>query len=170
MAAKHSRWYVVYCKPREEARAWENLHRQGFTCYLPTLRVEKRRHGRPVRAEEPLFPRYLFIQLDEVEQNWAPIRSTRGVLGLVRFHDDPLPVPEEVVERIQAQLTVEQSLVRGLAPGDRVCMTEGPFARLEAIFLARDGADRAVLLMEILQCEQTLNVPITSVRKVCAIG
>lgn len=34
---------------------------------------------------ESLFPGYLFIQLDQLNDNWHPIRSTRGVNQLVTF-------------------------------------------------------------------------------------
>jgi transcriptional antiterminator RfaH len=164
-AAKHPRWYVVYCKAREDARALQNLERQGFRCYFPTLSVERLRQGRRVRVQEALFPRYLFIQLDEVGQNWAPIRSTRGVLQLVRFHEDPVPIGEEIIARIRERLTAERPSVPYLTPGEHVRITEGAFAHLEAIFLAQDGKERVVLLMNILQREQTLSFPLTSVRK-----
>ena len=72
------RWYVVQCKAREDRRALEHLERQGFGCYRPTLAVEKRRLGRKVERQEPLFPRYLFIRLSEIDSNWYPIRSTEG--------------------------------------------------------------------------------------------
>ena len=35
-----SGWYVVSTKPRQEARALENLGNQGCDCFLPTLVVE----------------------------------------------------------------------------------------------------------------------------------
>lgn len=164
-ATKNPQWYVVYCKAREDGRAHGNLERQGFTCYFPTLSVEKLRNGRRIQVQEPLFPRYLFIQLDEVGQNWAPIRSTRGVLRLVRFHDCPVPVNEEIIERIRERLAAERPPVPYLTAGERVCIAEGAFAHLDAIFVASDGEERVVLLMNILQREQTLSFPIASVRK-----
>lgn len=54
-------WYLVHTKPRQEKCALENLHRQGYQCYLPTLPSEKLRQGLLTVADEPLFPRYLFI-------------------------------------------------------------------------------------------------------------
>jgi transcriptional antiterminator RfaH len=116
-------------------------------------------------VHEALFPRYLLIQLDELGENWAPIRSTRGVLHLVRFHDYPVPVGGEIIARIRERLAAERPSVSYLTPGERVCITEGAFAYLEAIFLAQDGEERVVLLMNILQQEQTLSFPMASVRK-----
>ena len=58
-------WYLVHTKPRQEKCALENLQRQGFHCYLPTLPSEKIRQGVLMVADEPLFPRYLFIRLGQ---------------------------------------------------------------------------------------------------------
>ena len=38
-------WYLVHTKPRQEGLALENLERQGYECYLPTLPSEKLRQG-----------------------------------------------------------------------------------------------------------------------------
>lgn len=164
-STSYPRWYVIYCKPREDARALEHLERQGFTCFFPTLGVEKFRHGRKITVQEPLFPRYFFIHLDDVSDNWAPIRSTRGVLQLVRFNDYPLAVADQLIQDIQARLKTEQPRVPYLQPGDTVLIAEGPFAHLEAIFIANDGEARVMLLMNILQTEQALSFPLASVRK-----
>jgi transcriptional antiterminator RfaH len=159
------RWYVAQCKPREDARALENLERQGFTCYRPTLKVEKLRQGRRFGVLEALFPGYLFIKLDETHDNWHSIRSTRGVMQLVRFNEYPVPVRDEIIEGIRRRLCVERPFVPYLRPGERVRVTAGPFAPVEAIFLAYDGEARVVLLMNILHQEQRLIFPMASVRK-----
>ncbi|MBD3646261.1 MAG: transcriptional activator RfaH, partial [Pseudomonadales bacterium] len=76
-------WYVVQCKPNQDARAQENLNNQAFETFRPLARVRRRCRGQLKSAIESLFPRYLFIHLDEQEEDWGPIRSTRGVANLV---------------------------------------------------------------------------------------
>ena len=159
------RWYVIQCKRREEFRAREHLERQEFSCYLPTLAVEKRRNNRKIDAREPLFPGYVFIQLDDVSDNWHPIRSTRGVIRIVRFGEHPLPVQDKIVEIIRQRLAGDPPRVPYLQPGERVVVTEGCFADLEAIFVANDGDERVMLLMDILKSEQHLSFPAVNVRK-----
>lgn len=164
------RWYVIQCKPRQDRRALENLQRQGYSCYHPTLKVEKLRHGRKVDVlQEALFPGYLFIQLDTIRDNWSPIRSTRGVSQIVRVRDQPVPVGNEIVESIQRRLEGRELRIPCFRPGDRVLITEGCFAQLEAIFVANDGAERVTLLLSILHREQALSFPVSGVRK-CANG
>ena len=94
-------WFVVHTKPRQEQRALENLQRQGFAAWLPMLSVEKFRRGRLEKVIEPMFSRYLFIQLDKVTSNWSPIRSTMGVSKLVTFGNLPAAVPPEIVDALR---------------------------------------------------------------------
>jgi transcriptional antiterminator RfaH len=129
------------------------------------LTVEKVRFGSKIDVKEPLFPSYLFINLDQGSDNWHPIRSTRGVIRIVRFNEYPVPIRGEIVEAIHKRLAEERLRVPYLQPGERVRITEGCFADVEAIFIANDGMQRVVLLMNILHREQTLCFPITSVRK-----
>ncbi len=68
-----SRWYVAQTHPRAEAKAAEQLSRQGFQAYLPQY-LKRRRHGRRVETvTAPLFPRYLFVSVDLATQRWLTI-------------------------------------------------------------------------------------------------
>jgi len=89
-----SRWYAIHTKPRQEETALAHLERQGFDCHLPRARERRRARHRYALVTLPLFPRYLFARLDLATQNTAPIRSTQGVVGLVRFGLDPAPLPK----------------------------------------------------------------------------
>ncbi len=90
-------WYLIYTKPRQERYARENLERQGYEVYLPLMKDRRRRKGRYVEIVDALFPRYLFIHLDQDTDNWSPIRSTFGVSGLVYFGFKPARVASDFV-------------------------------------------------------------------------
>ena len=90
--------------------------------------VEKIRRGRIVQVTEPMFSRYLFIQLDAVSSNWAPIRSTLGVSRLVSFGSVPASVPDELIEALRN--TPAQEPQRLLAPGEKVLFVDGPLQGL----------------------------------------
>lgn len=59
------RWFAAHTKPRKEAVAEEHLRRQSYTVYYPRLFETKRRNGSWRQVIEPLFLRYLFVQLTE---------------------------------------------------------------------------------------------------------
>ena len=77
-------WYAIQTKPRQEAIAQLHLQRQRFETYLPQILLRKCKRDKWTKIVEPLFPRYLFIHIDPDENNLAPVRSTRGVTGLVQ--------------------------------------------------------------------------------------
>jgi len=159
-----ARWYLIQCRPQQDERALQNLERQRYECYAPSQAVERWRNGRRCAVSEPLFPGYLFIHLDRVNDNWQPIRSTRGVNGIVSFHGEPPAVPDEIIEGIRARLSAA-ALTPRFRPGERVQVAEGPFAEIEAIFIATKGEERVILLLDILQQEQRLSFPASSVVK-----
>jgi len=96
-------WYLIQTKPKQEFRAQENLNYQGYTTFLPTLKVQKLKKNTVEVHEDPLFDRYLFIQLDQVQSNWFPIKSTLGVHQIVRFgiHVEPAIVPDPLIEELR---------------------------------------------------------------------
>lgn len=146
-------WYVVNTKARQEQVAQAHLERQSFRTHVPLVRAERRRRGRWQAELEPLFPGYLFIRFDVNTQSSAPIRSTRGVIGVVRFGGRPAPVPEGLVETLidSAHLTTTAGTRTDLfQPGTDVTVADGPFAGLLGTVEKASSAERVHLLLEIL--------------------
>lgn len=143
-------WYLLYAKPRQEKLALQNLQNQAYEVYLPLVQVEKIRQGVRSLVEEALFPRYLFVRLDEVgSQSWAPIRSTAGVSQLVKFGSRFAQVSQELVVWVQEQAKGVK-LTSEISEGELVSITEGPFRGMDAIFKTYDGEKRAILLLNLL--------------------
>ena len=158
-----ARWYLVQCKPRQEVRAEQNLRNQLFPCYCPQHTVEKIRYGKRTVIQQPLFPGYLFINLCRVNDSWHSIRSTRGVLRLVTFADQPLAVPDGIIEDLRARLaTVEGKPL--FQKGEPVTLIQGPFKDLDAVFCKADGEERAIVLLNLLHRQQELRVPLKALK------
>ncbi len=160
-SAGTSRWYLLQSRPRQELRAEQNLRNQRFSCYCPQHSVERLRGGKRAVIQQPLFPGYLFINLCKLSDNWHSIRSTRGVLRLVTFANEPLPVADEVISDLQARLAEvgSQPLFREGMP---VTLIDGPFKDMDAVFCKADGEDRAVVLLNLLSRQQQMEVPLKS--------
>lgn len=153
MSEAVKKWYLVYAKPRQEQVARTNLERQGYETYLPLSRETKRRRGKATEVITPLFPRYLFIHLDSQTDDWGPIRSTLGVVSLVRFAHQPAQVPDDLVAALRAREDTEGlvAVPRDVFKrGGRVRITDGSFMGYEGIFLAPTGRDRVVILLDIM--------------------
>ncbi len=157
-------WYCVQTKPRSEIRALEHLERQQFECLLPRIRRPARasRTHRLSSVIEPLFPRYLFVHADPSRQSLAPIRSTCGVIGLVRFANQPARVPDQIIERLcldgGPDGVIEPAPIT-FRPGDAVRIIEGPFHGLSAIYTQPSGEQRALVLLTLLGSERRVQVP-----------
>jgi transcriptional antiterminator RfaH len=112
---------------------------------------------------EALFPRYVFLRSDPDLQSLAPVRSTRGCHGLVRFGLDPARVPDAVIDQIRERIDHEDGFVRlappPLLPGAPVRIKEGPFTGMDAIFQSEEGAARVRILLTLLGSERSIVVP-----------
>ena len=156
-------WYVVQTKPRQELRARQHLERQGFRCVLPLLRVEKIRRRSRQWVDEPLFARYLFIELGSADARWNVLRSTRGVSQVVQFGGVPAKVPSEWMN---AFLSRDRAPVRLFDIGQRVVVTDGPFKGIEGIYQLPDGESRAIVLLELLGRPCAGKFPVEALRRV----
>ncbi|PIW26404.1 MAG: transcriptional activator RfaH [Rhodospirillales bacterium CG15_BIG_FIL_POST_REV_8_21_14_020_66_15] len=145
-------WYVVYTQPHKEQVALRNLAKQGFDAYLPRYQKQCRHARRIYTVMTPLFPRYLFVRLDPETQRWRSINGTIGVSYLLSEGPDPIAIPNDVVDAIHGR---EREGIVQIAPpefvkGQKLCITDGPFAELEGLFECVDDEQRVVLLLEFM--------------------
>ena len=161
------RWYVVHTQPNGEVRADLNLRRQGFATYLPRYARQRSHARRREVVKRPLFPRYLFVGLDLARDRWRAIHSTFGVNRLVLAGEEPLPLPESVIDEIRAREDgeglVALGLPAGVGPGSRIRLVDGIFADARGV-LERIADDRRVaILLELLGREVRVFVSPASV-------
>ena len=161
-------WYLLMTKPKQEALAQTHLENQGYKVFCPVMRIVKSLRGKQQSSMEPLFPRYLFIELDDINQDWSPIRSTKGVLQMVRFGRNWAKVDIEIVESLrQREAMLEQSQQNQtlFKPGEKLRVTSGPFYGLEAEFERMDQDQRVVALMNVLGQSQALTLDLKVVER-----
>ena len=153
LSAPAKSWFLIYAKPRQEETAKTQLSRQGYGVYLPMTQQTRKRGVRRITSIEPLFPRYLFIHLNTCTDDWGPIRSTVGVSALVRFGMEPALVPEDLISLLQSRESesgLHVWVMPGFHAGQAVRVTHGVLQDYEGIFVADNGRERAVVLLDIL--------------------
>lgn len=164
-------WHIIHTKVRDEFRALENLQAQGFEVFLPTCQVQKKLQGKIKLVTEPLFSRYLFIRLSDVNSNCFPIRSTRGVASLLRFgiSTDPVIVPDPIIDCLRHRCALEEPMHELFKPGEILEITNGPFKGLFGFFeklqTLPDGLSRALLLVEVFGSAQKLKIQLLQLKK-----
>ena len=157
-------WYALQHKPAQGDRALTHLQNQDIACFYPKITVEKIKAGKRTKKLEPLFPGYLFVNLEQTEPMWAKLRSTRGVLRIVGFANRPAAISDDVIQHIKDSLdsVTEQG---GIKPGQSVQLDEGPFEGISAIFQAYEGEERAIVLIDFMQKQQRVRVPVSALRR-----
>ena len=155
MKPEKANWFAVVTKPRQEKIAFENLQRQDFECFLPMAENPyQRRSRKQQKIIEPLFPRYLFLKAIAESQNLAPVRSTQGVISMVRFGTELAVIPEQIIDAIKQRITPETGLIKiqaiQIKPGDKVKVFDGPLSGLTGIVQEKNSDRRTIILMELL--------------------
>ena len=151
------RWYLVQCKPNAAQIAVRNLENQSFGTFLPLQEITKRKGKIFQRQIRPLFPGYLFVQIDPDQGPWRQVNSTRGVARLVRLGAKPSVVPNEIVEALLARCD-KQSILRQtsetqssqLYVGNQAQVTQGPFSGFIATISNIEPNNRIHILIEIM--------------------
>ena len=160
-------WLVVYTKSQKETLAHDHLERQGFLAYCPMHKKEIKYKSKTKIMSLPLFPRYLFIQANEIAlKKIHLIRSTVGVSSLILRDGKPIYIKDEILDAIRIAEKGHLGQVETFFnAGDRVIINEGIYKDIEAIYQNNDGLERAVLLLNILQKNTQLTIETRHIRK-----
>jgi transcriptional antiterminator RfaH len=161
----HKSWYLLYAKARQEKTALDNLERQGYTAYLPLIEQKKRVGTQLKNVIVPMFPRYLFVQLQEGVDDFAPIRSTIGISNMVRFSGRVSIVPDSLIEQLRRHENGTDVIEPKFIAGDKVKIASGPFAEYEAIFQSTNSEKRAIILLQIAEKATQLKINLDDLDK-----
>ncbi len=145
-------WHVVHTRPHQEKRAAANLRNQDYRVWLPAM-SRTRRHARKVETvQTPLFPGYLFIELDLGREKWSPINSTYGVKYILSDGVQPQILPDEFVDTLMDSVdeTGAAFVDPKLHPGDTVRFISGPFSDCLAAVREMLPRERVRLLLSVL--------------------
>ena len=162
-------WYVIYSKPRAEKLAVTHLSNQGVETFSPVLRCKKRRSAGLCVVEEPLFPRYLFVSLEEGQDDFSKIRSTRGCVDLVRFGGEPKAVADEFIVSLCAGLDENNVLdvtahyTKRFAVGQEVRVVDGAFSGFVSEICMLKPNDRVLVLLDMMGSRRCVELPISCI-------
>ena len=162
--ARNKKWFLAQCKPNAMHIAVRNLDNQGFTSFLP-LREGTKRKGKGFQHQiRPLFPGYLFVQLDTDEGPWRKINSTRGIARLIRLGAEPSVVPDTIIAGLMARCNEMVIIpdVETLAVGDRAQLTQGPFSGFVATIADVEANARIYILLDIMRQSTKVSIDIAA--------
>jgi transcriptional antiterminator RfaH len=125
-------WYLIYTKPQHERKVHSHLGALKIQSLLPLTRKLREWHDRKRIVEQPLFPSYIFVYLDDLQNYYAGI-DTDGALHYVRMGKEIARVNESVIKNIKLLVGHDLDLeVTGesFQAGQRVVINKSPFTGL----------------------------------------
>lgn len=150
-------WYVAYARPRHEKHIVHQLEQRGVRSLLPLYTSVRRWQDRKKRLELPLFPCYVFVQI--ALQRKLELLRLPGVVDMVTFQGQPVPVPGDQIEALQnlSAATMAHPYPY-LQFGRKVRVWRGALEGLEGIFVRRRGQSRVVLSVALIQRSVAIEV------------
>lgn len=151
-------WYAAYTFAHHEKRVTQQLQERRIQSFLPTYVSVRRWKDRRKRLELPLFPSYVFVQVNE--QNRLDLLRLPGVLGLVCFQGRPAPVANAEIENLRRG-QLEGIVVHPhpyLKVGRKVRVRSGSMAGVEGVLVRMRDRARVVLSISILQRSVSVDI------------
>ncbi|MBW7857080.1 MAG: transcriptional antiterminator, partial [Leptonema sp. (in: Bacteria)] len=97
---KNQKWFVIYTKPRSEKKLLSVLHDLKVEAYLPLLRLRKKWSDRFKWVEEPIFPSYIFVNID-FQNDSLRLRKLTQVVDFVRVAGQPVTISQQDITLLQ---------------------------------------------------------------------
>ena len=146
------KWYVIKTKSNQEMRAIKNLLRQHFNVFCPFI-PNRLNSQNSSKIKKPLFPSYLFIELDIFKDEWLKINNTYGVSEILKSSSCyPESIPSEFIQSLK-KLTDNFGYIKfdyfKIKLGDRVKFVEGPFVNKICEVINMSSKNRVLLLLKI---------------------
>jgi transcription antitermination factor NusG len=149
-----ARWYVLQTHPQQERLAELSLKELGVATFLPMATRRAYIRNLAVEQAQPLFGPYLFAGFDLELDNWRPVNRAKGVVRLLpRHREEPLALPDGVVERWRARMEggeFRAQDVLGLMVGDLVIVSGGIWRDKAGRFDGISASGALRLIMELL--------------------
>lgn len=136
-------WYAVHTKSRHEYKARTSLLQKSLTAYLPEMEVWSKRKDRRKKITVPLFPGYLFVEVDTLDNHVKlAILKTVGVVKILgkKENAEPIAVPDDKIEAIRRLLEKKAEVFTFQYPkeGQAAKIINGPFAGIEGTVVKCD--------------------------------
>ena len=143
-------WYAVWTRSRHEQVVRDQLERKGLEAFLPTIPRWSRWKDRKKQIDWPLFPGYCFARFKAAER--LPVLKCTGVVNIVSFDGDIIPIPEHEIEGIRR--LVESDLQFDPCPlireGMMVEVTHGPLKGVVGRLVRKGAHARLILSVDLI--------------------
>lgn len=140
-------WYAIYTRCHHERATNKILTDSGINTFLPEILVPSKRRDRKKLIKRPLFPNYLFVQLNNLRENWLRIYRTYGVVRICG-NGRPTPIPDEDINSIKIFVESDRNIypLPFLVVGSKVRVVSGPLAGAIGVLTKEDHKKRKLVV------------------------
>lgn len=146
-------WFAVSVRSRHEFTARDELVKKGIATFLPSVRKLRQWQDRKKLVLFPVFPGYLFVEIEPRAEAFLQVIKARGTVALVSLvPGHPTPVVEQEIESLKKVVASGQSfdVYPGYRIGARVRVRRGPLQGAEGILAKKESSELFFVNVEIL--------------------
>jgi transcription termination/antitermination protein NusG len=184
-------WYVVHSYAGYENKVKTNLESRInsldmedyiFQVEVPTEDVVEIKNGKRQQVQRKVYPGYILVRMELMDESWGAVRNTPGVTGFVGATSRPSPLTLDEVVKILAP-TLQKTVATGprggpsspdkpqvalveYETGESVTVMDGPFATLPATISEIDPVHQKLhVLVSIFGRETPVELSFSQVSK-----
>ncbi|GGB14552.1 transcription antitermination protein RfaH [Puia dinghuensis] len=152
---------MIYTKPRHEKKVHNQLTDFRITSFLPSKKVLRTWCDRRRYVEEPLFPSYVFIYLND-RQTYTRSLDMQGSLSYVRLGKEIARVSDAEVNNIRlatiqrSDITVSDGFFE---TGRKVVISRGALKGLSCEIVEYDHKKKLLVRVSLLQRNILISIP-----------
>jgi transcriptional antiterminator RfaH len=141
-------WFVAHTKPRREKKLVEHCRRQGIDATLPCYSSAHKYRGKTVVFQKPLFPGYVFLQLEPALKD--SVRQNDHVANLLVVFDQQTfqQQLQDILLALESKVGVK--LAPAIGEGMRVRIKAGPLQGIEGWVEKRQGMTTVLLRLDFI--------------------
>jgi len=139
------KWYIIHTysgfEQKVKSAILERAKARGLDQYIanvlvPTETVEEMVKGERRLSSRKFYPGYVLVQMEMNDETWHLVKDTPKVTGFIGSKEEPVAIPEEDAAKIIFQM--QEGVLRPkpkikFETGDKVQVTEGPFANFTGV-------------------------------------
>jgi transcription antitermination factor NusG len=161
-------WYLIYTMPKHEKKVHARLVNLAMNAFLPSRKTLRSWNGRKKYIDEPLFPSYVFVHLEDHHGYWKAM-SVPGCISYVRFGKELACVSEQVVDSIRLAIGHEGELHvsdRVFAEGRRVVLSVGRWGHIPCELIEYNNTECVIVRVAPLPHSLLLEIPENNLVKI----
>ena len=148
----YKKWLIAQIKPNSYNSAIQNLERQGFETFLPTMEITQRKKDKFIVKNDYVFPGYMFVCFEPHILSCTKINSTYGVSKILAYNKKPSEISSDLILELKKRYQINTNPMQkvNLQKGDSIKFYAGPFVDLIAKVESVEKNNRIWVLLEVM--------------------